>query len=208
MIGALRVYRKQRTYTYAGTGYANPHAIIQIANGLSTTTCTYDNNGNVIQVGTTTFYSYDYQNRLTQSDIWNGTATTTTTYAYGPFGERVSQTTASTTFIYPNKFYSVASSTGTGASYATTTDYVYAGSNLLATVDQYLVSGTATGTAIARYNHIDNVGSTNVTSDDTMNLAQWFDYAPYGSVIATTNTGQSPGDSMSTDSQIKAISII
>jgi RHS repeat-associated protein len=28
------------------------------------------------------------------------------------------------------------------------------------------------------------------TSDATMNVAQWFDYAPYGSVIATTNTGQ------------------
>jgi RHS repeat-associated protein len=26
-----------------------------------------------------------------------------------------------------------------------------------------------------------------------MNLAQWFDYAPYGSVIATTNTGQTAG---------------
>jgi RHS repeat-associated protein len=23
-----------------------------------------------------------------------------------------------------------------------------------------------------------------------MNVAQWFDYAPYGSVLATTNTGQ------------------
>jgi uncharacterized protein RhaS with RHS repeats len=55
----------------------------------------YDNNGNVTQVGTTTSYTYDYQNRLTQSAIGNGHSTTTTTYAYGPFGERVSQTTAS-----------------------------------------------------------------------------------------------------------------
>jgi RHS repeat-associated protein len=30
---------------------------------------------------------------------------------------------------------------------------------------------------------------TNVTSDSSMNVAQWFDYAPYGSVVATTNTG-------------------
>jgi hypothetical protein len=44
-----------------------------------TTTYTYDSNGNVIQVGTTTFYAYDYQNRLTQSDIRVGNATTTTT---------------------------------------------------------------------------------------------------------------------------------
>jgi RHS repeat-associated protein len=33
-------------------------------------------------------------------------------------------------------------------------------------------------------------GMGDVTSDSSMNVAQWFDYAPYGSVIATTNTGQ------------------
>jgi RHS repeat-associated protein len=145
----------------------------------------YDNDGNVIQVGTTTFYTYDYQNRLTQSAIWNGNATTTTTYAYGPFGERVSQTTASTTTVYPNKYYSVT----TAGTTATSTDFVFAGSNHLATIDQQLVNGTATGTPIIRYNHTDNLGSTNVTSDATMNVAQWFDYAPYGSVLASTNTG-------------------
>jgi YD repeat-containing protein len=55
------------TYTYAGTDYANPHAVTQIANGLSTTTFTYDNNGNVTQKttdGTTTTYVWDYANRL------------------------------------------------------------------------------------------------------------------------------------------------
>jgi len=42
---------------YAGTGYASPDAVTQIANGLSTTTYTYDNNGNLTQKtidGTTT----------------------------------------------------------------------------------------------------------------------------------------------------------
>jgi YD repeat-containing protein len=56
------------TYTYAGMGYADPDAVTQIANGLSTTTFQYDNNGNVIQKttdGTTTTYIYDYANRLT-----------------------------------------------------------------------------------------------------------------------------------------------
>src|SRR5450755_1676844 len=156
----------------------------------ATTSLQYDNDGNVIQVGTTTFYTYDYQNRLTQSAIWNGTATTSTSYAYGPFGERVSQTTASSTTIYPNKFYSVITTTSNGTTTATSTDYVYAGSNLFATIDQKIVNGTATGTPITRYNHTDNLGSTNVTSDSAMNVAQFIDYAPYGSVIATTNTGQ------------------
>src|SRR5215467_9274528 len=48
-----------KTYSYAGIKYANPHAVTQIANGLSTTTFTYDNNGNVTQKttnGTTTTY--------------------------------------------------------------------------------------------------------------------------------------------------------
>jgi YD repeat-containing protein len=56
----------------------------------ATTTYAYDNNGNVTEVGTTTFYTYYFDNRLTQSNIWNGTATTTTTYAYDPFGNRIS----------------------------------------------------------------------------------------------------------------------
>jgi hypothetical protein len=32
------------TYTYASIGYANPDAVTQIANGLSSTTYAYDNN--------------------------------------------------------------------------------------------------------------------------------------------------------------------
>ena len=47
----------------------------------------------------------------------------------------------------------------------------------------------ATGTPVTRYIHTDNLGSTNITSDANQNRAQWFDYAPYGSVIASTNTG-------------------
>jgi hypothetical protein len=48
-------------YPSSPTGYANPDAVTQIANGLSTTTFTYDNNGNVSQKtvdGTTTTYVY------------------------------------------------------------------------------------------------------------------------------------------------------
>jgi YD repeat-containing protein len=54
--------------TYAGTGYANPHAVSQIGNGTATTTYAYDNNGNVTSSGNgtaTTTYTYDYANRLT-----------------------------------------------------------------------------------------------------------------------------------------------
>ena len=148
----------------------------------ATSTYTYDKNGNLTQVGTTTFYTYDYKNEM----ISSGNGHATTTYAYDPFGNRISQVSSSTSTFYPNKFYSITSGTST---VATSTDYLYAGSTLLGTVDQKLISGVASGTAIIRYNHTDNLGSTNVTSDASGTLAQWFDYAPYGSVIASSNTG-------------------
>jgi YD repeat-containing protein len=76
-----------RGYSYGGTAYANPDASTQIANGLSTTTFTHGNNGNVTQKtvdGTTTTYVYDYANRLTAL----GAGGATTTYAYDTFGQR------------------------------------------------------------------------------------------------------------------------
>jgi hypothetical protein len=70
----------------------------------------------------------------------------TTTYGYDAFGARVYQiasTTATTT--YPFKFFSVASSTRSGTNYSTTTEYVFNGDTLLATVDQAFRNGAATG---------------------------------------------------------------
>src|SRR5712671_4884334 len=178
------------TYAYAGTGYANPDAVTQIGNGLSTTTYAYDNNGNLISAGTgtaTTTYTYDYANRLTA--LFAGGATTT--YGYDAFGARVLQTGTTTTTIYPFKWYSVASSTGTGAKYASTTDYVFNGDTLLATVDQQTASGVATATAKTRYVHPDHLGSTNIVTDENDNVVQTLDYYPYGatriSICAGTN---------------------
>ena len=125
---------------------------------LVTTSLTYDADGNLAQKtvdGTTTTYLYDYANRL----IALGTAAGTTTYAYDAFGNRVLQTGTTTTYLYPFKWVSVASSTGTGAKYATTTDYVFNADTLLATVDQQTVSGAATGTAKTRYVHPDHLAA-------------------------------------------------
>src|SRR6516164_2835220 len=180
-----------RGYPYGGTAYANPDAVTQIANGLSTTTFTYDNNGNVTQKtvdGTTTTYVWDYANRLTALGVLGAT----TTYGYDAFGNRVLQTGTSTTYIYPNKWYSIASSTGSGAKYATTTEYVFNGDTLLATIDRQLAGGVATGTAITRYVHPDHLGSTNVVTDENGNLVQTLDYYPYGStrVSVATSTNE------------------
>jgi YD repeat-containing protein len=177
-------------YSYGGTGYANPDAPTMIATGYSTTTFTYDNNGNVIQRttdGTTTTYVYDYANRL----IALGAGNATTTYGYDWAGNRVYQTGTTTTYLYPFKWYSVASSTGSGAKYATTTDYVFNGDSLVATMDQQTASGNATGTAKTRYVHPDHLGSTNVVTDENGNVVQTLDFYPYGgtrlSVATSTN---------------------
>jgi YD repeat-containing protein len=181
----------RKTYSYAGIKYANPHAPTQIANGVSTTTFVYDNNGNVTQKttdGTTTTYVWDYANRLTALGVLGAT----TTYGYDAFGNRVLQTGTSTTYIYPFKWYSIASSTGTGAKFSTSSEYVFNGDSLLATIDQQLASGVATGTAKTRYVHPDHLGSTNVVTDENGNLVQTLDYYPYGStrISVATSTNE------------------
>jgi RHS repeat-associated protein len=167
-------------YSYCGTAYANPHALTQLSNGYSTTTYSYDNDGNLIQKttdGTTTTYVWDYANRLSALGV---AGQGTTTYGYDAFGTRIMQTGTSTTNIYPFKWYSIASSTASGAKYATTTEYVFNGDTLLSTVDQQIAGGAATGTAQTRYIHPDHLGSTNVVTDASGTLVQTLDYYPYG----------------------------
>jgi RHS repeat-associated protein len=153
------------TYTYAGMGYANPHAVTQLSSGYSTSTFVYDSDGNLAQKttdGTTTTYIWDYANRL----IALGSGGATTTYGYDVFGTRVYQIVATTsTTTYPFKFFSVASTTKSSTNYATSTEYVFNGDTLLATVDQGFKNGSATGTAQTRYIHPDHLGSTNVVTD-------------------------------------------
>src|SRR5262249_43121455 len=124
-------------------------------------------------------YTYDYLNDMTAAGINNAT----TTFTYDANGQRVSMavgTTSTTTTVYPSKFYSIASSTISGKSYATTTEYIYAGDDLIATVEQALVNGVATGTPQRRYVHLDHLGSTNVVTNASGTVQQTLDYYPYG----------------------------
>src|SRR6266704_5160691 len=111
--------------------YANPDAVTQIANGVSTTTYAYDNNGNLTSAGNgtaTTTYTYDYANHLTALFSLGAT----TTYGYDAFGARVYQIVATTsTSTYPFKFFSIASTTKSSTNYATSTEYVFNGDTLL-----------------------------------------------------------------------------
>jgi RHS repeat-associated protein len=86
----------------------------------------------------------------------------------------------------------VASSTGSGAKFASSTDYVFNGDSLVATVDQQTASGNATGTAKTRYIHPDHLGSTNVVTDENDNVVQTLDSYPYGStrISVATSTNE------------------
>ena len=157
----------------------------------STTTYTYDKNGNLTQSTTgttTTTYTYDYLNRLIS--LRTGTSATTT-YAYDWQGNRVSQTTGNTTTLYPSKFYTVTSTQNGATTHATSTLYAYANDLLLATIDTpstTVGTTTTTGTSTTHYIHPDNLGSTQATSDAQGNLSQYFLYNPYGSVLTSTST--------------------
>ena len=103
-------------------------------------------------------------------------------------GARVLQTSTTSTTFYPNKFYSLASTIVGSTTYATSTNYIWSGDTLLATIDQPIISGTATGTPITRYIHPDHLGSTNAVTDQNGNLVQLMDYYPYGATRVSTST--------------------
>jgi hypothetical protein len=78
-----------RSCSYAGTGYANPHAVTSVGG----TTYTYDNNGNVTAIGSLD-YTWDWRNRLSSAERSGGGITT---YGYDHTGQRVFQATGSAT---------------------------------------------------------------------------------------------------------------
>jgi RHS repeat-associated protein len=150
---------------------------------VPTTTYSYDANGNLLQAGGWS-YVWDYLNRMLAS----GYNKSTTTYAYDPSGARVLQTSTTSTTYYPNKYYSFTSTKIGANTYATSTNYIWNGDTLLATVDQRLYNGAATGSPITRYIHPDHLGSTNAVTDQNGNLVQLLDYYPYGATRVATST--------------------
>ena len=170
-------------YVYGATGWANPDALTSLGNGFSTTTYSYDSNGNLLQAGGWS-YMWDYLNRMLASGYNNST----TTYAYDPSGARVLQTSTTSTTYYPNKYYSFTSTKIGANTYATSTNYIWNGDTLLATIDQKLYNGAATGSPITRYIHPDHLGSTNAVTDQNGSLVQLLDYYPYGATRVSTSS--------------------
>jgi hypothetical protein len=153
------------SYSYAGAGYANPHAVTSVG----ATTYTYDNNGNVTAIGPLD-YTWDWRNRLASAERSAGGITT---YGYDHAGQRVYQATGNAATSYPNRYYNVASSSLT----ATTTKHIFSpDGTLIATV-----VGIGSTTATTTYLHPDHLGGTNVTTDEDGVVSQTLDYYPYGS---------------------------
>lgn len=162
-IGNLLTKSDVGSYTYAGTGFANPHAPTQVGS----TNYSYDNAGNVTSAGAQAF-SWDPWNRMT--DVSN--SGTSTHYAYDSNGLRVQQDinrgSGTTSTRYFGKTFEV-----TGA---TTTLYIFLpNGELLATVEG---NGSATSTYIA---HTDHLGSVQVMSDKNGSSTQVSSYYPFGS---------------------------
>jgi RHS repeat-associated protein len=158
------------SYTYAtatSSGYANPHAAISIAG----TSLGYDENGNVTSISTTV-YTWDYQNRLTQ--VGNGS--TTSTYGYDAVGERVWMAADSTTTsYYPTKNYNYIG--------GRPVKNIFANGELVATMN-----GTGASTTIG-YVHTDHLGGSNVITSASGTISELLDYYPFGSNRLDEQTG-------------------
>ncbi|MDB5187991.1 MAG: hypothetical protein JWO50_511 [Candidatus Kaiserbacteria bacterium] len=134
-------------YTYAGTGYANPHA----ATAISGTSYAYDHNGNLTSQGTKS-YAWDFKNQLTQSVIGGAT----TTYGYDTNMNRAFQTTGSTTTTYPSMYFS---STYATSSTSTSTKNIFVNGVLLATVNSTSATSSGTGTTTTYTLYSDSLSS-------------------------------------------------
>ncbi len=168
-IGNITSKSDQGTYKYegdTGSNYANAHAATEI-NGTS---LTYDKNGNLKTYGSLT-NTWDYQNRLTRS-VESGI---TVDYLYDHEGQRVSKDNGTTTTLYPSSLYEIAG--------ATTTKHIYAGEELVATIEG---DGSATSTY---HNHLDHLNSTRVVTNASGTAEQRLDYYPFGAELLDDQTG-------------------
>jgi len=151
------------TYTYAGTGDANPHAPTSI-NGVAQT---YDNNGNLTSAGSQK-YTWDYRNRI--SSVGNGTASSS--YGYDYLNQRVRKVFQNATTTYPNKYMS--------KSAATTTDYIYMGDTIIAEVEVASTTSSGGGGSISTSTIAFDATSTSITTTSSGNITKTWTHTVTG----------------------------
>jgi len=153
----------------------------------SAATYTYDNNGSTLSKtisGTTTQYTWDFENRLT-SVVLPGTGGTVT-FKYDPLGRRI------------QKAFTQNSTT-------TTTNYVYDGANVIEEVDQSgnIFARYSQGTGIdeplselrsgtVNYYEQDGLGSVTSLSSIGGALANTYVYDSFGNLASSSGTIANP----------------
>jgi len=147
-------------YTY---GSSRPHAVT--AAGSNTYT-SYDNNGNLLLGGGRSL-TWDANNLVTQVVMGGNT----TTFTYGPDGDRIKKTSSSTTLRYPfGDDYEINGST--------VTKYFNAGFGVIA---------KKVGTALY-WLHSDRMGSINAMTDGSGAEVLRRSYRSYGELLGQTGT--------------------
>jgi len=130
--------------------------------------------------GTTITYGYDGENRLVIADKTIGTTTTTTTFKYDPFGNRIEKTVngVTTKYLYdgPNILYEYDGSNAIIARYT----------HNLATDDPL---GLEKGGKLYAY-HKDTLGSIRAITDGTQAIINSYSYDSFGNVTQTGTVNQ------------------
>ena len=163
--------------------YENGSNILTEITGTASTVFTSDPNGNTITENTRS-YVYDSLNQLV--GVWDG-STQIAQYTFNGIGQRIRKVTASGTkiFHYDSSGRIIAESNATGQMLA---EYVYLGDQLLAAIRP--------GEAVYYY-HNDHLGTPQVLTDFTGNVAWKASYAPFGktqiSVATVENNFRFPG---------------
>ncbi|MBP6702234.1 MAG: VCBS repeat-containing protein [Vicinamibacteria bacterium] len=155
-------------FNYPGVGNARPHAPTQISGGpLGLLNFAYDANGNM-QSGNGRSMSWNPENMITQV-VANSR---TTTFTYGPDGDRIKKAEGSTVMRYPfGDDYEIATD-------GTVTKYFNAGFGPIAKK----VGGTL------YWLHTDRLGSINATTDDTGAQVLRRSFRSYGELLGQTGT--------------------
>jgi len=156
------------SFNYPGVGNARPHAPTQISGGpLGLLTFAYDANGNMTS-GNGRSMSWNPENMITQV-VANSR---TTTFTYGPDGDRIKKAEGSTVLRYPfGDDYEIATD-------GTVTKYFDAGFGPIAKK----VGGTL------YWLHTDRLGSINATTDDTGAQVLRRSFRSYGELLGQTGT--------------------
>jgi RHS repeat-associated protein len=159
------------SYTYQGFNQVT---------GAGGATYTYDNNGNLLTkvVGTdTTQYTWDFENRLTQVTLPDGTCVS---YAYDALGRRIQRTTsagADERYVYDgqNVIQDLDSSSSVVTSYLNGPG-----------VDNHLRQTNST-TGVS-YFLTDHLGSTSALTDGSGNVVEQISYDSFGNHLASSQT--------------------